>query len=147
MQLSCEQALAVFISISNGMTIPQLIKYKRYKNYSVFIRKKPSLKPIRMSGLCLPQPQKYFRGLTKSLEFLSNKPAIYNNFTPPHIQIQQPVGSQFPLLDLCLLQNDSGNTVEEELWNGLYKGHAYSITGVLEVNLKATINPYCILLV
>ena len=33
------------------------------------------------------------------------------------------------------LQNDSGKTVEEEMWNGLYKGHAYSITGVLDVRI------------
>ncbi len=32
-----------------------------------------------------------------------------------------------------MFQNASGATAEELLANGLYKGHAYSITGVLGV--------------
>lgn len=32
--------------------------------------------------------------------------------------------------------NDTGSTREEEMWNGLYKGHAYSITGVLEKRIQ-----------
>ena len=30
-------------------------------------------------------------------------------------------------------QGDAGSMTEELMWNGLYKGHAYSVTGLLEV--------------
>lgn len=37
-------------------------------------------------------------------------------------------------MTLCILQGESGANQEEEMWNGLFKGHAYSITSILEVD-------------
>ena len=36
-------------------------------------------------------------------------------------------------MDSLYFQGDPGSTIEEEMWNGLYKGHAYSVTHMLEV--------------
>ena len=39
------------------------------------------------------------------------------------------------LLEFVCVQGESGATSEEEMWNGLFKGHAYSVTGLLEVGV------------
>ena len=38
---------------------------------------------------------------------------------------------------VCVLLQGDGSFIEEEMWNGLYKGHAYSITCVLEVRAES----------
>ncbi len=38
-----------------------------------------------------------------------------------------------------VFQGHSGATTEELLINGLYRGHSYSVTGVLEVRMYGTL--------